>query len=263
MKGLNILVVGGVALSLAACEGTGPKQRAGTLLGAVAGAVAGAQVGKGKGRLVGTAVGTLLGALAGSEIGKSLDRADMAYLRQTQQRALEKSRSGETSSWVNPDSGNSGGVTPQRTYKNTSGAYCREFQQTITVGGKTEQAYGTACRQPDGSWKIVSETSEAPRQRRMTEHFHYEAPRGLVVKRYYHPSPLLAYPSPLLAYPSPLLADVFLFSVGCFQPWCGYRPWIVPSRKWRARRHVYERHKRKVMRAPRLRPDRGRGRGKN
>ena len=33
---------------------------------------------------------------------------------------------------------------------------CREFQQTITVGGRTETAYGTACRQPDGDWKIVS-----------------------------------------------------------------------------------------------------------
>jgi surface antigen len=37
-----------------------------------------------------------------------------------------------------------------------SGKYCREFQQTVTIGGKTEQAYGTACRQPDGSWQIVS-----------------------------------------------------------------------------------------------------------
>lgn len=226
MKSLKILVLGGVALSLAACEG-GPKQRTGTLLGAVAGAVAGAQVGKGEGRIVGAAVGTLLGALAGSEIGKSLDRADIAYLRQTQQRALEKSPSGKTSTWVNPDSGNSGGVTPKPAYKNSSGAYCREFQQTITVGGKTEQAYGTACRQPDGTWKIVSETSEAPRQRRMAQPLPYEAPREVVVeRRYYH---------------SPLLADVFLFSLGCFRPGCGYRPWIAPNRKWKARRHVHQR----------------------
>jgi surface antigen len=37
-----------------------------------------------------------------------------------------------------------------------TGAYCREFQQTVTIGGKTESAYGTACRQPDGTWKVVS-----------------------------------------------------------------------------------------------------------
>jgi hypothetical protein len=32
---------------------------------------------------------------------------------------------------------------------------CREFQQTITINGKTEKAYGTACRQADGTWRIV------------------------------------------------------------------------------------------------------------
>ena len=44
---------------------------------------------------------------------------------------------------------------------------CREFQRTITIGGKTEKAYGTACRQPDGTWKEVdkgSATSPPPRQ---------------------------------------------------------------------------------------------------
>lgn len=32
---------------------------------------------------------------------------------------------------------------------------CREFQQTISVSGDTQQAHGSACRQPDGSWQIV------------------------------------------------------------------------------------------------------------
>ena len=45
---------------------------------------------------------------------------------------------------------------PVRTVQQADGTYCREFQQTVTVGGRTEEAYGTACRQPDGSWKIVS-----------------------------------------------------------------------------------------------------------
>ena len=33
---------------------------------------------------------------------------------------------------------------------------CREFQQTIVIGGRLEQAYGTSCQQPDGSWRISS-----------------------------------------------------------------------------------------------------------
>ena len=49
-----------------------------------------------------------------------------------------------------------GTYTPTNTYQTTTGQYCREFQQTITVGGQTEDAYGTACRQEDGTWQIVS-----------------------------------------------------------------------------------------------------------
>jgi surface antigen len=44
-------------------------------------------------------------------------------------------------------------VTPVRTYQ-SGGTYCREFQSNVVIGGKDEKAYGTACRQPDGSWKI-------------------------------------------------------------------------------------------------------------
>lgn len=33
--------------------------------------------------------------------------------------------------------------------------YCREFTRDIVIDGKTVQAYGRACRQEDGSWKIV------------------------------------------------------------------------------------------------------------
>ena len=157
MKTFGLLLVGAVALPLASCmESAGPKQQIGTLVGAVGGAVAGAQIGDGKGKVAAAAAGTLLGAFVGSKVGKWLDDVDMALLQQTQQTALETAPSGTPSAWKNPDSGNSGEVTPQRTYQDASGAYCREFQQTITVGGNTEQAYGTACRQPDGTWKIAS-----------------------------------------------------------------------------------------------------------
>jgi surface antigen len=140
---------------LSACADTGQKQNVGTVLGGVGGAVAGAQFGSGTGRLVGVAAGTLIGALLGSEVGKSLDRADHVYMERANQRAFESTPSGTQVSWRNPDSGNAGTVVPQPAYQTKSGEYCREFQQTITVGGETQQGYGTACRQPDGSWKVV------------------------------------------------------------------------------------------------------------
>lgn len=35
--------------------------------------------------------------------------------------------------------------------------YLREYQSTVVVGGRNVPAYGTACYQPDGSWKLISE----------------------------------------------------------------------------------------------------------
>ncbi|MFZ4541601.1 MAG: RT0821/Lpp0805 family surface protein [Rickettsiales bacterium] len=169
----SIAAVSATVLLLAACDGqqnaynaqrggvTGgggfSKQDVGTGLGAVGGAVAGAQFGKGNGRIVTGALGALLGAGIGNSVGASLDRADMQYYNQTAQRGLESGTTGRALPWSNPDSGNSGVFIPAAPYKNTDGQYCREFQNKITVGGKTQNGYGTACRQPDGSWQIVSQ----------------------------------------------------------------------------------------------------------
>lgn len=34
-------------------------------------------------------------------------------------------------------------------------SYCREYTQRVNIGNHVEESYGTACQQPDGSWKIV------------------------------------------------------------------------------------------------------------
>lgn len=168
----TILALGAVALLATACEqqpgynasrggvtggGGFSKSDIGTGVGAVGGALAGSQFGKGNGQLVGVAVGTLLGAGIGHSVGASLDRADMTYYNQTQQRALETMQPGGSLPWNNPQSGNSGTITPSAYYQNNSGQYCREYSQTITVGGQVERGYGTACRQPDGQWQIVAQ----------------------------------------------------------------------------------------------------------
>ena len=102
------------------------------------------------------AIGALLGAFAGNEIGKSLDKSDHIAL----ENAGEQARTapiGKTIDWSNPKSGNSGTVTPIREGRHTGrGNYCREFKQTVTIDGRTKEAFGVACRQPDGSWKITS-----------------------------------------------------------------------------------------------------------
>ena len=145
-----------LALAVGACDSTGPKQTIGTLGGAAGGALLGSQFGHGSGQLVAVGVGTLLGAFVGSSIGKSLDATDQAQAQQAANRAYA-APVGEAINWNNPETGNRGTITTTRAGVSQSGAYCREFQQNIVVGGRTERAMGTACQQPDGAWKIVSQ----------------------------------------------------------------------------------------------------------
>lgn len=142
-------------LSLGACSQYGQKETGGTLIGAGLGGLLGSQFGHGTGKLVATGLGVAAGGLLGNHIGRSLDRADQAYLYQASERA-QSAPIGETITWNNPQSGNYGSVTPTREgYQPSTGAFCREYQQEIVVGGKRQQGYGQACRQPDGSWKVI------------------------------------------------------------------------------------------------------------
>ncbi len=144
--------------ALAGCNtlnGAGNKQLIGGGTGAVVGGLLGSQVGGGSGRLWATGAGVLLGALAGSEIGSSLDKADQMYAQQANQRAYS-APVGETIRWNNPESGNYGTVTPTRSGVDNGGRVCREYSQTIYVGGKQQSGYGTACQQSDGSWKVIN-----------------------------------------------------------------------------------------------------------
>ncbi len=158
MKFARLAGVAVLAVTLAACQTSdrGQKETIGTLVGGGLGALLGSQVGGGKGQMAAVAIGALAGAYFGGEFGKSLDKADRAYAERTAQDALEYNRTNQTSSWNNPDSKASGSVTPTRTYQTAEGRNCREFETSIVVDGKTEKASGTACRQPDGSWRVVN-----------------------------------------------------------------------------------------------------------
>jgi surface antigen len=145
-----------MALAVSGCAGEwyGQKETGGAVGGAVLGGFAGSLIGSGTGQLVAAGIGTLIGALLGSEAGRSLDHSDQLYHRQAAEQA-HWGKIGDTARWRNDRTGDSGSVTPIRQGYDRSGRYCREYQQTITVSSRSETAYGTACLQPDGSWRIV------------------------------------------------------------------------------------------------------------
>lgn len=143
------LFVAIAGISLSSCETTSHAQQ-GEIIGGVIGGVLGSQVGEGSGRTTAIIVGTIAGAMIGRHIGETMDDAD----RMQTALALDSARTGEATTWVNPDNGNRYTVTPTGTFEQ-SGGPCREFRLDAEVGDQPDQeVYGTACLQADGSWLI-------------------------------------------------------------------------------------------------------------
>ncbi|MDR3515580.1 MAG: RT0821/Lpp0805 family surface protein [Azospirillaceae bacterium] len=99
--------------------------------------------------------GIILGPFLAADIGKSLDATDQALAGKAAQTAFTVAI-GEQTRWTNPQNGHFGTITPTKDGFTVNGAYCREFQETVNVAGQSQQAFGTACQQPDKTWKIVN-----------------------------------------------------------------------------------------------------------
>ena len=144
---IMLLIVGATG-----CESVqnNPKTAIGGLGGAAFGGLIAAAAGGGGAAIAGAVIG---GALLGGLAGNMLDQRDKRLAAEAQQKALESTPTGTPVAWSNPDTGHSGTITPVKTYQ-SGGTYCREFQSDVIIDGKPDKAWGTACRQPDGSWKV-------------------------------------------------------------------------------------------------------------
>jgi len=153
LKGIALVALVGILTTGCASIESNPK----TAIGAVGGgALGGLIAGAAGGNPAAIAASVIGGILVGGLVGNLLDERDKRLAAAAEQKALETTPTGRAVSWQNPDNGHSGTVTPVKTYQTASGSYCREYETKVSVDGKQEKAYGTACRQPDGSWKIVN-----------------------------------------------------------------------------------------------------------
>jgi len=145
-KILIALIVSTLVFNLTACE---TKQEQGVLGGAALGGLVGAQFGSGN-RTAGILAGAIIGGLIGGAIGKNMDDID----RMNMNHAVANN---ETATWRNPNTGYQYTVVPGNDVAYKGNQNCREFATTANVGGKQEQIFGTACRQSDGSWRVVQQ----------------------------------------------------------------------------------------------------------
>ena len=154
IKKISVFIIC-VSFLLSACSGITWEKNQKAIIGGVGGATAGGLIASAfDANTAGVLGGILLGGLIGSAVGDRMDAADRREANETALGALESNPSGTTTTWQNPNSGNSGTFTPTRSYQSKGGEYCREYEQSVTIGGETQQAYGTACRQPDGNWRL-------------------------------------------------------------------------------------------------------------
>jgi Surface antigen len=155
MRLAPIVVIAMLPAIVAAC-GPGNKQGTGTIVGAVTGGAAGAAIAGGNGSraVAGAAIGAVVGGIVGNEVGRQLDERDRQMAAGAEYQALEYGQPGAATRWDNPASQHRGQIVPGKPYQQGS-LFCRSYTHTIYISGQPQTARGTACRQPDGTWKTV------------------------------------------------------------------------------------------------------------
>ena len=80
---------------------------------------------------------------------------DIELADRSLQQALTVAISGTTFAWRNTANGNSGTVTPKRSFRTSEGSYCRSYVETVTIERTSELYENTACIDDSGIWKSV------------------------------------------------------------------------------------------------------------
>ncbi len=121
---------------------------AGAAVGGATGAVLGSELGHGKDAVI--AGGAILGVLLGATVGGAIDDDDRACAGN----AMAYAPVGRPIYWENPGAGIAYQVVPVRQYF-AYGLPCRDYTAKAKIGGRNQRIHGTACQQPDGSWRIA------------------------------------------------------------------------------------------------------------
>ena len=80
---------------------------------------------------------------------------DIWLMEESTQGSPEDSATDRAEIAKHPDTEHSASITPNPMHASENDRTCREYQQRVTIGGRPQQAYGTACRRSDGVWEIL------------------------------------------------------------------------------------------------------------
>jgi surface antigen len=86
-------------------------------------------------------------------IGQQMSEQDRGRVRL----ALESNSNNQSSAWQGASGSTSYKVTPIRTFNESGGTRCRDFDTQAAIDGRHQKIRGTACRQSDGSWRPLAD----------------------------------------------------------------------------------------------------------
>ncbi|AQS42037.1 MAG: Outer membrane lipoprotein-related protein [Candidatus Tokpelaia hoelldobleri] len=85
---------------------------------------------------------------------KALSAKERGAALAAEYKALEYARAGETVRWGTEGQGAWGTVVPRSPYQ-VGSLNCRQYSHNFTIQGLPQTVYGSACRNPDGSWVLL------------------------------------------------------------------------------------------------------------
>ena len=155
LKGLVLAI----ALFCTACSANN-RMTNGQLIGAIGGGIigtyVGTQLGGGSGTLVFLVAGATLGSLTGYAYGDSLIPSDRVRFKDAAKVAMDNIKDGQVYSWINPETGVAGTITPVRSYYAEKNQMCRDFEATIAANTGVGKTKGRACKLGFDAWLVES-----------------------------------------------------------------------------------------------------------
>lgn len=91
------------------------------------------------------------GGILPKAVFDKLSRKDRRRALLAEYKALENSRTGQSTFWENPNGKLSGTVTASQPYQ-VGTQNCRQYNHKALIKGENVQASGAACRTSDGRW---------------------------------------------------------------------------------------------------------------
>lgn len=161
---IKYLVVVGLVIPLAGCDGMGPKEQQYTMAGCATGLLAGIGAGLGFGHgntgatVAGAGLGLAAGCATGNIIGRQLDERDRQAAYAATLAALDAPPTPRPKPhYWNSDhgTGNHGSVVVQAT-THTDGKECKQVNEVAYIKGAEVNQPTKYCRDSSGEWAAVS-----------------------------------------------------------------------------------------------------------